>query len=57
MLYLLHGISDDHTIWSRRTSIERYAADYPLVVVMPDVYKSLYCNMVHGSHYWRFVSE
>jgi len=23
-LYLLHGLSDDHTIWQRRTSIERY---------------------------------
>ena len=22
--YLLHGLSDDHTIWMRRTSIERY---------------------------------
>jgi putative tributyrin esterase len=57
VLYLLHGLSDDHTIWSRRTSIERYAANYPLVVVMPDVYKSFYCNMVHGSNYWTFVSE
>ncbi|MEH7563131.1 esterase family protein, partial [Priestia megaterium] len=24
-LYLLHGLSDDHTIWMRRTSVERYA--------------------------------
>jgi len=24
-LYLLHGLSDDQTIWMRRTSIERYA--------------------------------
>ena len=24
VLYLLHGLSDDHTIWQRRTSIERY---------------------------------
>ena len=34
-LYLLHGLSDDHTIWQRRTSIERYAAKYDLAVVMP----------------------
>ena len=27
-LYLLHGLSDDHTIWMRRTSIERYADKY-----------------------------
>lgn len=32
-LYLLHGLSDDHTIWLRRTSIERYAADYGICVV------------------------
>ena len=57
VLYLLHGLTDDHTIWSRRTSIERYASDYPLVIVMPDVYKSFYCDMAHGSDYWKFVSE
>lgn len=57
VLYLLHGLSDDHTIWSRRTSIERHAADYPLVIVMPDVHKSFYCDMAHGSNYWKFISE
>ena len=24
---------------------------------MPDVYKSFYCDMAHGSDYWKFVSE
>ena len=36
VFYLLHGLSDDHSIWMRRTSIERYVEGYPLVVVMPD---------------------
>ena len=31
-LYLLHGMSDDHTIWQRRTSIERYASDLNLEI-------------------------
>ncbi len=57
VLYLLHGLSDDHTIWSRRTSIERYAFEYNLAVVMPDAYKSFYCDMAHGSDYWTFLSE
>ncbi|MBQ3168918.1 MAG: esterase family protein, partial [Clostridia bacterium] len=26
VLWLLHGMSDNHTIWQRRTSIERYAS-------------------------------
>lgn len=56
-LYLLHGLSDDHTIWQRRTSIERYVAPMGLAVVMPAVHRSFYTDMVHGYRYWTFVSE
>ena len=35
VLYLLHGLSDDDTIWLRRTSIERYVSAMGLAVVMP----------------------
>lgn len=44
--YLLHGLSDDHTIWMRRTSIERYATGLPMVVVMPDGGRGWYTNAV-----------
>ena len=44
VLYLLHGLSDDYTIWHRRTSIERYVEAQPLIVVMPDGHRSFYCN-------------
>ena len=56
-LYLLHGLSDDHTIWQRRTSIERYAADYNLAVVMPTVHRGFYTDMAQGPRYWTFISE
>jgi putative tributyrin esterase len=56
-LYLLHGLSDDHSIWCRRTSIERYAAAYGLVIVMPEVHRSWYADIPGGSNYWTFVSE
>lgn len=46
--YLLHGLSDDHTIWARRTSIERYVAGLPLVVVMPDGGRGWYTNSADG---------
>ena len=36
VLYLLHGLSDDHSMWTRRTSLERYVEQMPLLVVMPD---------------------
>ena len=44
VLYLLHGLSDDHTVWHRRTSIERYVEGRNLIVVMPDGGRSFYCN-------------
>jgi putative tributyrin esterase len=57
VLYLLHGLSDDHTIWSRRTSIERYVAPLGLAVVMPQVHRSFYTDEHIGNRYWTFVSE
>ncbi|MCZ0701733.1 S-formylglutathione hydrolase FrmB [Natronobacillus azotifigens] len=56
-LYLLHGFSDDHSIWTRRTSIERYAAEHGLAVVMPDVDHSFYTDMKYGKNYWTFLTE
>jgi putative tributyrin esterase len=56
-LYLLHGMSDDHTIWLRRTSIERYVAPLGLAVVMPAVHRSFYTDMAQGANYWTFISE
>jgi putative tributyrin esterase len=57
VLYLLHGLSDDGTAWSRFTSIERYAAELGLAVVMPQVARSFYADEVHGGRYWTFLSE
>ncbi|HRQ36343.1 MAG TPA: alpha/beta hydrolase family protein [Chloroflexota bacterium] len=56
-LYLLHGLSDDHTIWQRRTSIERYAEEKGIAVVMPAVHRSYYTDMANGYRYWTYVSE
>lgn len=57
VLYLLHGLSDDHTIWLRRTSIERYVAPLGVAVVMPAVNRSFYTDMAYGYRYWTFISE
>ncbi|SDX52195.1 alpha/beta hydrolase family protein [Paenibacillus sp. CF384] len=56
-LFLLHGLSDDHTIWLRRTSIERYVAALGIAVVMPAVHRSFYTDMKSGGKYWTFISE
>jgi S-formylglutathione hydrolase FrmB len=57
VLYLLHGLSDDHTAWLRYTSIERYAAARGLAVVMPAAGRSFYADEAHGHRYWTYVSE
>jgi S-formylglutathione hydrolase FrmB len=57
VLYLLHGLSDDDTIWLRRTSIERYAAPLGLAVVMPQVHRSFYADQAYGGRYWTFLSD
>src|SRR5579859_5151833 len=51
VLYLLHGLSDDNTAWQRKTSIERYVQDLPLIVVMPDGGRSFYTDAVAGMAY------
>ncbi len=57
VLYLLHGLSDDHSAWLRFTSIERYATAYGVAVVMPQVGRSFYADEAHGHRYWTFLSE
>jgi putative tributyrin esterase len=57
LLYLLHGLSDNDTMWLRQTSIERYAAALGLAVVMPQVHRSFYTDMAHGGRFWTFLAD
>lgn len=56
-LWLLHGLSDDCSIWMRRTSVERYASEYGVAVVMPSAEKSWYCDMKYGDRYFTYITE
>ncbi len=57
VLYLLHGLTDNCTGWTRYTSIERYARERGIAVVMPEVQRSWYCDMENGLDYFRYVSQ
>jgi putative tributyrin esterase len=57
VLYLLHGLTDDDSAWTRYTSIERYAAAKGLAVVMPQVHRSFYADEASGGRFWTFLSE
>jgi len=50
-------MSDDHSIWLRRTSIERYVSQLGLAVVMPAAHKSRYSNLSTGERYWDYISQ
>ncbi len=56
VVYLLHGLSDNATAWSRWSNVERYAIEHGVTVVMPEVQRSFYTDMSLGLNYFKFVS-
>ena len=56
-LILLHGLSGACDTWNRRTSIERYAQNHNLAVIMPEVQRSWYTDMVYGLPYFTFITD
>lgn len=56
-LLLLHGLSDDYTRWSSYTSIERYAMQNGIAVIMPSGDRGFYTDMKHGDRYYTFISD
>lgn len=57
VLYLLHGLSDDASAWSRFSTIEIVARRYGLVVVMPSVGRSFYIDQPNGQSYFTYLTE
>jgi putative tributyrin esterase len=57
VFYLLHGFSDDHTIWMRRTRIDAYVEGLPLIIAMPDGYHGFYTDNHAGDPYGKYMTE
>ncbi|QGG55105.1 alpha/beta hydrolase [Paenibacillus sp. B01] len=57
VLYLLHGATDNHMSWLRYSSIERYAQEKGIAVLMPSVHLSFYSDQKQGLDYFTFLSE
>lgn len=57
VLFLLHDHGGDHTTFIRSTSVERYAEERRIVVVMPDAYIGCYTNMKHGYKYRDYIGD
>ena len=56
-LILLHGLGDGHLAWFARTSILRYAEEYDVAVLMPEVARSWYQDMVYGRKYFEYITQ
>ena len=57
VIYLLHGLTDNCTGWSRYTAVERYARDRGAAVIMPEVQRSYYTDMAAGVNYYSYIQE
>ncbi|MCH8475077.1 MAG: esterase family protein [Opitutales bacterium] len=56
-LYLLHGLSDDASVWPRFTNLEKVAEQTGLAIVMPDGQRSFYTDAEEGPAWGRFIAE
>ena len=57
VLYLLHGLSDDESIYLRRSNIERYAERMGLMVIMPNGDRFFYADTAACGRYFSFITE
>ena len=57
VVYLLHGLTDNCTGWSRYTAVERYAREHGAAVIMPEVQRSYYTDMAAGLSYYSFIQD
>ncbi len=57
VLWLLHGAFADGYTWLRYTSIEQYADDNDVAVVMPSFGNSFYADMAHGARWFTFLTQ
>jgi S-formylglutathione hydrolase FrmB len=57
VVYLLHGLMDNCTGWTRYTACERYARERGVALVIPEVQRSFYIDGVYGLNYFTYVSR
>lgn len=57
VLYLLHGMGGNETVWLRKTSIERYATAAQLAVIFPATDLAWYTDTTYDLRYWTYLSE
>lgn len=57
VLYLLHGMWDDHNAWMLKARAMHHCRKWPICVVMPDGQDSFYTNHNNGEDYFAHFAE
>ncbi|HWV24803.1 MAG TPA: alpha/beta hydrolase family protein [Thermomicrobiales bacterium] len=53
VLFMLHGLSDNHNAWLEQSNLVRHVAGMPLVVILPNGGTSVYLNWTDSGHVGR----
>ena len=56
-VYLIHGGGDDDSLTFRYTNVERYAQDYNVMLVTPNVTNSFGADTNYGVNYCTFLTQ
>ena len=56
-VYLLHGLSDNSSGWTRYTAAEQFARERGLALIMPEVQRSFYADMAAGLDYFTYIAD
>lgn len=56
-VYLIHGGGDDDSLTYRYTNVERYAQDYNVMLVTPNVTNSFGADTNYGVNYCTFLTQ
>ncbi len=57
VLYLLHGLSDDSSCWTRFTGLELFVREEEVVIVMPDGGRSFYNDTPYDENYFQYLTK
>ncbi len=57
VLYLLHGMGNNHAQWTGYTNAELYAEEHNIALVMPSGENKFYRDVPDGDAFFRFISD
>lgn len=57
VVYLLHDDGGNADSWAENTRLTAYAQQYHTLFIMPEVERSLYCDMRYGARYFTYLAQ